>query len=281
MKVFIEILKGAMIGIANIIPGVSGGTIAVIMNIYDKLINAIDIIFTHPIKALKSIWMYIVGMILGVGVSIFGVTYLLTNYEVETTALFVGLIIGALPIVINQINNKKVGKRDIILFITMMAIVILLPYLSLLGNGVTTNTNPVMMFFVGLIAAATMVVPGVSGSMVLMTLGFYDKITTLVTGTIKATIALNISELFSNFIILLPFAIGVLLGIILIAKLIKLLLEKHSKTVHWAILGLVVASPFAIIMNLDLSVASLETIIISLVTFLIGCKIANLFSKVD
>ncbi len=279
MKIVIEMIKGAIIGIANIIPGVSGGTIAVVMNVYDKLINAIDIIYIHPIKALKSIWMYIVGVILGICISVSGISFLLSNYKIETTSLFVGLIIGALPLVIKQVNNKKVKSIDIILFITMMTIVILLPFISLIGKGAVVSTNPIVMLLIGVLAAATMVIPGVSGSMVLMTIGYYDKIAGMVNDSIKAVLSLNVSSFFSNFIVLLPFAIGILLGIILIAKLIKVLLEKYNKTMHWAILGLIVSSPFAIIMNLDLTVLNLKVTVVALITFLAGYIIANLFSK--
>jgi putative membrane protein len=281
LKTFIEILKGAIIGIANVIPGVSGGTMAVVMNIYDKLIDAIDNIFIHPIKAIKSIWMYILGIILGICSSVMGISYLLSNYEIETTSLFVGLIIGALPIVIGQVNGKKVKSIDIILFFSMMMIVILLPFISLIGTSGAVNTNPILMLLIGIIAAITMVVPGVSGSIILMTIGYYDNITTMVDNAIKAIISLNITEFFSNFLVLLPFAVGVLVGIIFAAKLIKWLLAKYNKTVHWAILGLVASSPFAIIMNLDLSVLNARIILISVITFLIGCKIASLFSKIE
>jgi len=281
LKTFVEILKGAIIGIANVIPGVSGGTMAVVMNIYDKLIDAIDNIFVHPIKAIKSIWVYIVGVILGICSSVMGISYLLANYEIETTALFVGLIIGALPLVIGQIKGEKIKSIDIILFVAMMMIVILLPFLSLIGTSGVVNTNPILMLVIGIIAAITMVVPGVSGSMILMTIGYYDSITTMVDNAIKAIINLNITEFFSNFIVLLPFAIGVFAGIIFAAKLIKWLLAKYNKTVHWAILGLVASSPFAIIMNLDLSLLNVKTLAISVITFLIGYKIASLFSKVE
>lgn len=277
----IKILKGAMIGVANIIPGLSGGTIAVIMNIYDKLIDAIDMLFKDPIKSIKSIWQYIVGVILGLLISVICISYLLTNFEIETTSLFVGFIIGALPIVINKIKNQKFKKIDIIIFCVMMLLVMVFPILSKLGLKAVANTNPIIMLLVGIVAAGTMVVPGVSGSMVLITIGYYDEITKLVSETIKSAISFNLNELFSNCIILLPFGIGVLVGIVVIAKLIKILLEKHNRTVYWAILGLVVASPFAIITSLNLAGADFKTIIISIITLLIGYKVANLLCKID
>ncbi|MEG1705456.1 MAG: DUF368 domain-containing protein [Clostridia bacterium] len=280
MKTFIEILKGMLIGTANVIPGVSGGTIAVVTGIYDKLIDAINSIIKHPIKTIKEIWMYIVGLIIGIIFAVFVVTHLLQNYEIQTTALFVGLIIGALPLVIKNIENKKVKPIDITVFIIMMIIVIGLPFFSMMGKTSTdVNTNPILMCIIGAVSAATMIIPGVSGSMFLMTIGYYQKVMGLVSSTIKSIITLNISEFFTNFIILLPFAIGVLIGIILIAKLIKWLLSKYNKTMHWAILGLVVSSPFAVIMNVNLANSTIVTILISIVTFGIGYYSANVLSK--
>lgn len=280
MKTFIEILKGMLIGTANVIPGVSGGTIAVVTGIYDKLIDAITNVIRHPIKTIKEIWMYIVGLVLGIIFAVLVVTFLLKNFEIQTTALFVGLIIGALPLVIKNIENKKVKGIDITIFVIMIIIVLLLPFLSMLGESVTeVSVNPLIMFTIGGVSAATMIIPGVSGSMFLMTIGYYQKIMELVSETIKALISLDFSLFFNNALILLPFAIGVIIGILLVAKLIKWLFSKFSKTMNWAILGLVVSSPFAIVMNVNLSAADLITILVSIVTFVIGYFGASALSK--
>ncbi|MEG1008940.1 MAG: DUF368 domain-containing protein [Clostridia bacterium] len=280
MKKIIEILKGVMIGIGNVIPGVSGGTIAVVMGIYDKLIDAVVNIFKHPILTLKSMWVYILGILIGIILSIFGVTYLLENYAVETTFLFVGVIIGAVPFLMNNVKDVKIKISDTFFFMLFLVIVIGLPFISAYTNF-SGNTNVIILFIVGIIAAGTMVIPGVSGSMVLMTLGYYDKIMFLIKDTIEAFFNFNIPLILSNCIILVPFGIGVILGIILVAKLIKWLLSKYSSIVHFSILGLVIASPFAVIVNLNLSNLSIITVIVSVIMFVIGGVIAVVFSKLD
>ena len=280
MKILIDILKGAMIGIANIIPGLSGGTLAVVMNIYDKLITAISEIFKNPIKAIKSVWLYGVGAILGIIFGVFSITFLLEKFEVPTTALFVGLIIGAIPLLRNQIDDKKVTVGNVIIGVLMMALVISLPFLSMLGVN-SSIENPVIYFFLGAISAGTMVMPGVSGSMILMTLGYYDKVMELIKGTISAVVIFDLDIVLSNLIYLIPFGIGVILGIVLIAKFIKWLFEKHKQLTIFAILGLVIASPFAVIVEVGATSISILTIIIALITFVIGYKIAEYFSKME
>ena len=280
MKIIIDIFKGAMIGIANIIPGLSGGTLAVVMNIYDKLITAISNIFKNPIKAIKSVWLYVVGVILGVIFGVFAITFLLDKAEIPTTALFVGLIIGAIPLLLKQIDEKKITKGDIIIGISMLALVISLPFLSMLGIN-STAENPVIYFFLGAISAGTMVMPGVSGSMILMTLGYYDKVMQLIKGTISALVEFDFSTILGNLIHLIPFGIGVILGIILIAKFIKWLFEKHKQLTIFAILGLVMASPFAVIVEISATSINILTIIISLITFGIGYKVADYFGKME
>lgn len=280
IKILIEILKGAMIGIANIVPGLSGGTLAVVMNIYDKLIDAISDVVKHPIETIKSIWLYIVGIILGVVFGVFAITFLLDTYEVPTTFLFVGLIIGAIPLLVVQIDQDKITKGNVLAACLMGVLVISLPFLSLLGNTGSLE-NPVIYFLIGAIAAGTMVVPGVSGSMVLMTLGYYDKVMELVKGTITATLSLDFTTVFANMIYILPLGIGILLGIVLIAKAIKYLFNKHKQLTIFAILGLVISSPFAVIVEMNSKSIDIVTIIASVITFAIGFKIAELFGKLE
>ena len=252
MKKIIEMIKGAIMGIANVIPGLSGGTIAVSMGIYEKLINALSDLLKHPIKAVKEVWPILLGIVLGIVFSIVGVTYMLENYEVPSTMLFVGFILGSLPLIIREVEHKKIKSQDITAFLVMMAIVIVFPLLGIFGIGIKEAVmNPILLGFVGIVAAATMIVPGVSGSMMLMIMGYYDKIMSAIKDCIFSLTEFNIPELFSNVLVLVPFGIGVLVGIFLMAKLMKWFMSKYKTTTNWAILGLIVASPFAIITNIN------------------------------
>ncbi|MNP06947.1 hypothetical protein D3C76_989520 [compost metagenome] len=226
MNKIIEILKGIIIGIANIVPGVSGGTLAIVMGIYDKLINAVTELFKKPIESIKSVWVYILGIGIGVASSIIGVSYFIDAFPVPTTALFVGLIIGAIPLIISKVNSKKIGNVDIISFCLLMVSVLILPYIGTSSSSdQALNNNFIIMFGIGIIGAFTIVVPGVSGTMILMALGYYESIMEMASSFIKAIISFDMSAIFSNGIALMPFGIGIIVGVILTAKLIKWLLQ--------------------------------------------------------
>lgn len=279
MKLFIELLKGTMIGVANIVPGLSGGTMAVVMNIYNILINALTEVIAHPIKVLKQIWIYIVGIGVGIIFGIFLISFLLETFPIPTTFLFVGLIIGAIPLISRQIDKENIRIYHYFICGFTITFISLLPFISSLG--LTGNSsNPLIYLILGAISAATMIIPGISGSMVLMTVGYYDTIVNLIKNTIENLVSFNTEALISNLICLIPFGIGVILGIIFIAKLIKWLLATKSQGTHFAILGLVLASPVAVLLNVDFSGINIFISIISIITFCIGFFIAKYFSNI-
>ncbi len=272
MSIIIEIIKGMIIGVANVVPGLSGGTIAVSMGIYEKLIHTINNIFKTPLKCIKEIWTYIVGIGLGIIVAVFGITYLFEVSPIPTAMLFVGLVLGAIPTIGGKVDEKNISKRDIITFVIFLAIIISVPFLK--SSVATINESSASIYFIifalGIIAAATMVIPGVSGSMILMAFGYYEYIMSTISNFIKSVVELDFALAFDELLILAPFGIGVLIGIIVIAKLIEWLLKHHEKTVYWGILGLLVASPFPIIINLDMSGINIIVTIISVLACVVG-----------
>ena len=272
MSIIIEIIKGMIIGVANVIPGLSGGTIAVSMGIYEKLIHTINNIFKTPLKCIKEIWTYIVGIGLGIIVAVFGITYLFEVSPIPTAMLFVGLVLGAIPTIGGRVDEKNISKRDIITFVIFLAIIISVPFLK--SSVATINESSASIYFIvfalGVIAAATMVIPGVSGSMILMAFGYYEYIMATISTFIKSVVELEFALAFDELLILAPFVIGVLIGIIVIAKVIEWLLKHQEKTVYWGILGLLVASPFPIIINLDMSGINIVVTIISVIACVVG-----------
>lgn len=259
MAIFLDILKGMIMGIANIIPGVSGGTLALSMGIYDKLIGAISNLL-HDWK--KSV-MTLLPIFLGCGLGIIGFTYLiqylLDQHTFVTCMGFIGLILGGVPVLVQQLKEKmaethsRISISSILTFLLLFATAIMLP---LLGSDQETLTvlvaTPQMMlslFFVGVIASATMVVPGVSGSLVLMILGYYYGILDGITRFLEALKIFDVPSLWNGVLILAPFGIGILLGIFLIAKLISYLFTRFGVQTYCGILGLILSSPFAIFYN--------------------------------
>lgn len=274
-----KILQGIAVGVANIIPGVSGGTMMVSMGIYDRLIHAV----THLKSEFKESMKLVIPIFIGVGVAIVALSrlfeFLFAEYPIPTNFAFCGLIAGSLPFIFDKVKSQKVTVGKCIPLLIFFAIVIAMALMSE-SSGAAADVsfglwNVVKLLGVGVIAAATMVVPGVSGSMMLMLLGYYDVILATINDTVDALLQFDIPELFRCAGVLAPFGIGVVVGIFVIAKIIEFLFSKAETHVYYAIIGLIVASPIAILINTDWSGFSLVTILISAVTFIVGWIVAG------
>lgn len=262
MTIFTDIIKGVFIGIANIIPGVSGGTIALSMGIYDKLMGAVSNFFKDWKKSILTL----LPILLGCGIGIIGFTYaieyLLTEHTFVTGMAFIGLIFGGLPVLIKQLMTQlkekdcSIGISGFLAFALLFAFSIVLPLMGS-NNEVTkdlvaTPGTMMILFFIGIIASATMVIPGVSGSLVLMILGYYYGIIQSIKNFLEALKIFDMPAFINGFLVLCPFGIGLLLGIFLLAKLITFLFERYGIQTYCAILGLIISSPFAIFYNTGL-----------------------------
>jgi putative membrane protein len=267
-----DIIRGILIGIANVIPGVSGGTMAVSLGIYDKLISSLTGIFKNFKKSIQ----FLVPVILGAGIGIVGfafmIEWLFEKYPLATSLTFVGLILGGIPILVKSLkgdltkNRKKIGIGHIIAFILLFAFAIIMSMLSGGDTGVVLDKLNVgticILFLIGMVASATMVIPGVSGSMVLMILGYYTAIITAITDFLSALKVMDMPALLHGFGILFPFGIGIIVGIFVIAKVIEFLFKRFCSMTYSAILGLIIASPFAIFISMGgISIKPLELII--------------------
>lgn len=262
MTFFTDILKGIMIGIANVIPGVSGGTMAVSLGIYDKLIGAISNLLNDWKQSVRTLLPLVIGGGIGIVGFTYAIEYLLSHYPFVTCMAFVGLILGGLPILFQALRKElrakktSIGVSGILAFILFFALCAFLPMLKdkkdVLTSFTVTPFTMMTLFVIGIIASATMVIPGVSGSMVMMILGYYYAIINTIKGFLDSLKALDMAGLVNGACLLVPFGIGVLLGIFLIAKLITFLFERFGIQTYCAILGLILASPFAIFYNTGL-----------------------------
>lgn len=259
MSYFWMIIKGMLIGIANIIPGVSGGTMAVSLAIYDDLIFAITHIAKEFKKSLKIVAPLAVGVALGIIFFSYAIEILLSDYTFPTAMAFVGLILGGLPVLFKQFQAEKVANNRNLKpmhYVVFALFFILIIWMSLLQESVATFEaiepsliNLIILFFVGLIAAATMVIPGISGSLVLMILGYYYNIINTLTNFFDAIRAFDFAAMMDGLILLVPLGLGVLAGGFLISKIIEYLFANMPLFTYSAIFGLVLASPIAIFLN--------------------------------
>lgn len=283
MKFLLDILRGCAIGIANIIPGVSGGTLAVSMGIYDKIIGSVTGLFRHFKKSVTTLLPYGIGMILGLLGLSFIIEFLFANYPLPTVLLFIGLILGGVPALWSRLKGKNTGVTGILLFAVFFALLILLPFIAGEERTDLVLTADVLtilkLFFVGMIASATMVIPGVSGSMILMSLGYYAPILSSINNFVRAVLDFNISAALTECAILVPFGIGVLVGVFAIAKLISFLFARFEGYTYCAVLGLVAASPISIFTAFQIPAPTVIILIISVITLAAGFAIAYFLGK--
>ncbi len=289
MTFILDTIKGVFIGIANVIPGVSGGTMAVSLGIYDKLIASISNLLKNWKKSLSTL----LPILLGCGIGIVGFTYaiefLLSKYTFVTCMAFVGLILGGIPVLVKSLrkslhnSGSSIGFSGAAAFLALFAVAVFLPMLNsdteVLKTFTPTAGTMISLFLVGVIASATMVVPGVSGSLVMMILGYYYGILEAVKSFMEALKNMDMAGLMNGCMLLVPFGIGVLLGIFLIAKLITFLFERYGVQTYCAILGLIAASPIAIFYNTGLfeQLSSLKagTVLIGIVLAIAGAVVTR------
>ena len=221
-------------------------------------------------------------MVIGiVGLSFF-IEQLFTGFPLETAMAFVGLIFGGIPMIMKKVKTKQRDFVGIMLLLLFFALILGMGFLgdNHINRSIELNfTQGVIIFLVGIIAAATMVIPGVSGSMILLLLGYYNPILSLVNQTVKAMISFDIQLIIQNGLMLAPFAIGVIIGIFVVAKLIEYLLSKFEQRTYYAILGLIIASPFVVLKEIGISTIQVSSVLLGVITFTIGFVMAYYLGK--
>lgn len=272
------ILKGVMMGVANIIPGVSGGTMAVSMGIYDKMIHAATHLLSEFKKSMKILIPIVIGMVIGIVALARIIEFMFAKVPFQTNLLFIGLIVGGLPAITGKVKGKTIRLSHILAFLLFFALV---AGLALLGEqegsaaDLSFNlVNVLKIFGVGIVASATMVIPGVSGSMMLMLMGYYNPVLGEINEFIDNLISFNVPGLLEGCKMLVPFGIGVVVGIFAIAKAIEIIFEKFPEIAYWAIIGLIVASPVAILLMNSFGTITFITIVTGIAALAVGVIIS-------
>ena len=279
-KNILLVIKGFIMGIANIIPGVSGGTLALILGIYEDFIGAISHFFSNLKKNICFLVPIAIGMLLAIASLSRVIDYSYKHFPIPTSLFFVGLVLGGIPMLVGKVRGKKEVKQTssyVIFALTFLLVLVMACSDFIFGEGLKVSfanmglVQYLLLFIVGVVAAATMVIPGVSGSLVLMLLGYYYPVLTVIKECTK------LQNLGSNIIILGVFGVGVLLGIVLISKLIEFLFQKYETKTYFGVLGFIVASILAIPISTLLSIKvtfSVIQILIGIVFLVIGSIIS-------
>ena len=245
---FLNMLKGIGIGIANVIPGFSGGTMAVMLKIYDLFVYSFANIFNDFKNVVKKCWSLFVGILIGILFAMVVIVKLLEVIPFITIMFFVGLIFGSMPSIYEKVKNQKINIADIIGIILAIGVIVALPLIPKTEAAAQYNIGVyIIMFAMGIVCSSAMVIPGVSGSLVLMAFGYYAFFMSTMKEYLVNVFNFSLTNYWGMFITLVCFAIGCVIGLVFISKLITKLTKKYPKTVYYTILGLLVASPFSII----------------------------------
>ena len=272
---------GIAVGIANIIPGVSGGTMLVIFGLFEKLANAISDIFKKETTTRKQSFIFLLKVLLGAAIGIVAFAkvlgYTLSHIEAETIFWFMGLILFSVPIIIR--NELKEEKFNIIFFVIGILIIAGLEYFNLQGGlSNTGDGNTILDFLIlaglGAIGGISMIFPGVSGSMVMLVLGKYEMIRSYIDKL--TSLDINI------YIKLAVFGVGAVIGVVLSSKLLSKVLEKHRGKTVSLILGFIIASALILPLNLETKlVLTTEKVCGLIVSFVLGGVLIYFLDKLE
>jgi len=290
MNHFLNILKGMAIGIANIIPGVSGGTMAVILGIYEQLTDAVGNFLKEKNKIVKKIILLsTIGLGAAFAILIFARvfnTYLLPSpvLKQHTYFFFFGLILGSIPLITKLHHDMKISMTRVIMSLLAFVLVIITALMGGTGNesqvpinsekllGIFTITefdlmNNLWLSFCGFLSAGSMVLPGFSGSALLISLGEYNNV---------------VSYVDNRMVIPVIFvAIGVIPGIIIFSKLVSNMLKRYPSETYYFILGLLLASNFQIAKEIwDIFNIRIDVLSISILIGFLGAFVSFYLGKV-
>lgn len=238
-----ELIKGIIIGIAKIIPGLSGAVLMISFNLYDRAIEAITNFFGNPKKNFLFLANLGCGVVLGVVLFSKIIHFFITNYYFYTTALFIGLILGGIPI----LNERSGKKKDCYLIVAISFALMCLLSFSNINNSYVIQNNSIdflMFFLAGILEAIGTILPGISSTALLMLLGVYNSYIGIISNI------LNLSLITETLYFIVPFSLGLVIGIIIISLMIHYLFRYYQEQTFSFILGISFSSIFLLIVKI-------------------------------
>lgn len=285
----INAFKGIFIGVALVVPGLSGSILALVMGLYEGIIHAISD-FRHDVKK-NTLFLAPIGIGAAIGIlaSARIVLWLCQTYPLQSYLFFAGLVLGAYPLIFRKIRKGKYKPVYILALALGFSFMVIAGGLSDTGlerahvaiDRLESISDFWALFIAGCISVSLMMIPGVSGSVMLMTLGQYgtvynavgmsvDLIGYILRGNFEAA-----GAVFMSVLLVLPFGLGAIVGIGFIAKIIKFFLSKWETVVYYAVMGLVSGAVFLLVGESGILVSDSETVSSSVAWLALG---ENFFS---
>ena len=292
IKIIKSFLNGLAFGITEMVPGVSASVIAIMLGFYEELIESINHFSENSRKYIKFLIPLFIGIAVGMVAFSSVINYLLANYSFPTMLFFIGLVIGIIPIIFFKLKDSaRIFKPHEIALIILPALAIMA--VSHLKSDTVINPAEVIknidipfmifLFFSGIIAAAALVIPSVSGSFMLLLLDVYH-VATYTLASVKNLLLdiTNTALLLDICKVLIPLGLGIIIGGLAMIRLIEKLLKKYHRIVYLIILGLLLGSVYTLFSDpiIFQSNTSTAVIIIGIATFLMGCTASFNIGKV-
>ncbi|RXJ02099.1 DUF368 domain-containing protein [Anaerobacillus alkaliphilus] len=263
-----NIIRGVVMGITDLIPGISGGTIAMVLGFYHELVEAINGLFS---KNWRKHVLFLAPLLLGIGIALLAfsriIEWLIANHSLPLFFFFNGLILGIIPFLLREANFKKTFRLTHYSLMVLAALLVVATGFLREEDMEVIWTNLsfvqyIYLFFAGWLASSAMILPGISGSLIFLLLGVYP------------TVINSISNL--NISVLAIIGIGIVIGLVLTSRLIQFLFLRFSTSTFAAMIGLVLGSLIIIFPGIP------QTIpygILCVVLFFIGAFLAYMLGK--
>jgi len=286
-----NLFNGSVYGMTLVIPGVSATILAIILGFYDELIHTMNHFKEDKRKHARYLILFLIGIAIGTVLFSRLITFLLDAFSLPTMLFFAGLLAGIIPLtyIYAKAGAKRIAPREIILALAAMVILYVLsvgfsaPDLDPTGADGRINMMVILfLFLAGIINGASLVIPGLSGAFILLIMGLYPLIVSTVSNIGSYLVdPRNMDLLFEIVVVLAPFGIGALIGVIFMARIMEKLLRDYHKSVYAVILGLIVASLITLFQNpiVYQSGTSVPAIIVGAILCVIGFIIAFLLGK--
>lgn len=268
-----NLLIGALIGIVGILPGASGGVVAVVFGVYERLIDGVADIFNKLRSEFRFFFFIGGGIALGAVTMVFGLDWLMANYKVPAMFLFMGLIIGQFPEVykMTRVNGEKASGENYLMLVLGILFAVALAYIGEGDGGAGSFVferdlvTTLLLLMTGAVIAFSMVAPGVSGTAILIMMGVFQALLTAFTG-------------FDMFVILV-FGAGFAIGALLFAKIISWSLSSYRKSTYFAILGLTIGSTAFVVLFTLSGVTTAWDVVYGIVAMALGLLLSYWFSR--
>lgn len=251
MRHLMKVIKGSLVGLGSILPGISGSMVAAILKIYQDLIDALNQVTQKPIQAIKQIWQYIVGVFLGLIVGFIFIKLFFDISPIPITMLFVGFILGAIPLLVKEVKGEKILWHHLLTFVLAIAVMISLLFVTGTQADPSSWRYYLVVIAIGIIYAIALIIPGLSGSTMLLAFGFFHLLIDIVSNIGTAVITFDGPLFVEQLPILLLLILGTIVGLIGMGKVMHVVIHRFKTHFYIAVLGIVIVSPINILVTLN------------------------------